>query len=152
MHTTQIEQQLTILLRRVQRIHFTTSSGDVVLDRSAYGIMCRLADDGAQRLGSLAQAFGLDPSTITRQVQSLEQAGLVERRTDPQDRRASLLDLTSEGQEVLASTREHRREWLRAALSHWTEEDRQEFGRLLEQFNVSIDKLVKERLTEERPA
>jgi DNA-binding MarR family transcriptional regulator len=143
-HTTQIEQQLTILLRRVQRIHFTTSSGDVELDRAAYGIMCRLVDEGPHRLGSLAQAFGLDPSTITRQVQALEQAKLVHRRSDPRDRRASILDLTVEGREVVTATRERRRAWLNATLADWAEEDQQEFGRLLEMFNLSIEKLVQE--------
>jgi DNA-binding MarR family transcriptional regulator len=140
MHT-QIEQQLTILVRRVQRIHFSTDEGDVEMDRSAYGIMCRLLDGGPQRLGSVAQAFGLDPSTITRQVQSLEQRAWVERRADPTDRRASLLDLTSEGREVITSTRNRRRKWMREALSDWDDTDLREFGRLLEQFNASIDAL-----------
>jgi DNA-binding MarR family transcriptional regulator len=144
MHTTHIEQQLTILLRRVQRIHFTTSSGEVELDRSAYGILCRLVDEGPQRLGSLAQAFGLDPSTITRQVQALEHAGLVERRPDPSDRRASLLDLSAQGRQVLVATRERRRAWLTAALGDWDDHDHEEFGRLLEKFNLSIDKVVHE--------
>src|SRR4051812_49663199 len=75
MPTTQIEQQLTILLRRVQRIHLVTSSGEVALDRSAYGIMCRLVDEGGQRLGSLAHAFGLDPPTITPPVPGLRPGG-----------------------------------------------------------------------------
>ena len=142
MHTTHIEQQMTLLLRRVQRIHFTTSSGEVELDRSAYGILCRLVDEGPQRLGSLAQAFGLDPSTITRQVQALEHGGFVERRPDPTDRRASLLDLSAQGREVLIATRARRREWLQAALGDWDDHDHEEFGRLLEKFNLSIDKVV----------
>jgi DNA-binding MarR family transcriptional regulator len=143
MHTTtQIEQQLTILLRRVQRIHVTTAAGQVELDRSAYGIMCRLADEGPHRLGSLAQVFGLDPSTITRQVQSLEHAGWAERRPDPTDRRAAILDLTSEGREVLHSTRDRRRAWLREAINDWPDTDQEEFGRLLEKFNLSLDQLV----------
>lgn len=142
MHTTQIEQQLTILLRRVQRIHITTSAGEIELDRSAYGILCRLVDEGPQRLGSLAQAFGLDPSTITRQVQALEHEGFVERRHDPTDRRASLLDLSDQGREVLSATRNRRREWLQAALGDWDAHDHEEFGRLLEKFNLSIDKIV----------
>ncbi len=49
----QIEQQITVLLRRVQRIHLSTTTGDVALERSAYGIMCKLADEGPQRLGAL---------------------------------------------------------------------------------------------------
>ncbi len=142
MDTTRIEQQLTILLRRTQRIHFTTATGEVELDRSGYGIMCRLHDEGAQRLSSLAQAFGLDPSTITRQVQALEANGLVLRQVDPTDRRASLLDLSEEGRELLTETRERRRAWLQAALDDWSAHDLEELGRLLEKFNGSIDRLV----------
>lgn len=142
MSTAQIEQQLTILFRRVQRIHLSTSTGEIELDRSGYGIMCRLADEGAQRLSALAAAFGLDPSTITRQVQSLEQAGLVVREVDPSDRRASLLSLSEEGSAVLSDTRQTRRQHLRQAMSHWSEEEQDQFGRLLAKFNDSIDALV----------
>jgi DNA-binding MarR family transcriptional regulator len=136
-----IEQQMTVLLRRVQRIHLATSSGPMSLERSAYGIMCKLADDGSQRLGALATAFGLDPSTITRQVQALEEAGLATRQTDPSDRRASLLDLTPSGREVLEQTRSVRRSRFFQAMENWPASDREEFGRLLEQFNVDMDRL-----------
>ncbi len=142
MHTTQIEQQLTILLRRVQSIHLVTSDGEIELDRSAYGIMCRLADEGPSRLGVLAQAFGLDPSTITRQVQSLEAGGFVERTTDPTDRRASILVLSDVGETVLRNTREYRRGRLREVLNDWSDADQEELGRLLEKFNTSLDELM----------
>jgi DNA-binding MarR family transcriptional regulator len=138
----QIEQQLTVLLRRVQRIHISTSAGDIDLDRSAYGLMCRLADEGPQRLGALATAFGLDPSTITRQVQALEKSGLAARSVDREDRRASILDLTEEGRTVLERTRSYRRSRLEQALADWPDEDREQLGRLLEQLNVSIARLV----------
>jgi DNA-binding MarR family transcriptional regulator len=138
----QIEQQVTVLLRRVQRIHLMTRSGEVNLERSAYGIMCKLADEGPQRLGALATTFGLDPSTITRQVQALEETGLAHRRTDSSDRRASILDLTSTGRETLEQTRSHRRARLRQAIADWSETDRQEFARLMLQFNQSLDRLL----------
>ena len=137
-----IEQQLTVLLRRVQRIHMVTGSGDVHLERSSYGILCQLADEGPQRLGSLATAFGLDPSTITRQVQALESLGLAERSTDPTDRRASILDLTGEGRVALDRTRQHRRDRLRQALADWEASDREEFARLLTKFNESVEGLL----------
>ena len=140
----QIEQQMTTLLRRVQRIHLSTTVGDVNLERSAYGIMCKLADEGPQRLGALAAAFGLDPSTITRQVQALEEIGLAYRKTDPSDRRASILDLTPNGREVLDDTRDRRRSRLQAALSDWPEADLTDFGRLLKEFNASLDRLLEE--------
>jgi DNA-binding MarR family transcriptional regulator len=140
----QIEQQMTMLLRRVQRIHVSTQVGEVNLERSAYGIMCKLADEGPHRLGALASAFGLDPSTITRQVQALEEIGLAARSSDPSDRRASILDLTGPGREVLEQTREHRRSVLRQVLADWSEDDLNDFGRLLKEFNASMDRLVDE--------
>jgi DNA-binding MarR family transcriptional regulator len=140
----QIEQQMTVLLRRVQRIHLSTQAGEVQLERSAYGIMAKLADEGPQRLGALATAFGLDPSTITRQVQALEEIGLAARETDPSDRRASILDLTPHGREVLERTREHRRSVLRQALADWPDADLDDFGRLLKEFNASLDALIVE--------
>lgn len=140
--TEQIEQQLTMLLRRVQSIHISTSSGEMDLDRSAYGIMCRLADEGPQRLGSLASTFGLDPSTITRQVQALEKAELVQRRSDEDDRRASIVDLTEEGSTVLAHTRAYRRERLEEVFGDWPETDRDELARLLTKVNDSIAELA----------
>ena len=142
---TQIEQQITVLLRRVQRIHLSTTTGDVNLERSAYGIMCKLADEGPQRLGALATSFGLDPSTITRQVQALEEIGLAARITDPSDRRASILDLTEKGHDVLEATRTHRRARQRQALDDWSESDLTDFGRLLKEFNASLDGLIDER-------
>jgi DNA-binding MarR family transcriptional regulator len=136
-----VEQHLTVLLRRVQHIHLTTAAGELDVDRSAYGIMCRLADEGPQRLGSLATAFGLDPSTITRQVQALEASGLAERALDPTDRRAAILDLSEEGRRTLAQAREYRRSKFKEILTDWSEEDRSEFARLLEQFNLTAEKL-----------
>lgn len=140
----QIEQQLTVLLRRVQRIHLSTSSGDVNLERSAYGIMAKLADGGPHRLGALASAFGLDPSTITRQVQALVELGLAQRTTDPTDRRASILDLTDVGREVFERTRATRREKLQSAFAEWRVEDVRQFSRLLTDFNGSLDRILGE--------
>ena len=140
-----IEQQVTRLLRRSQRIHLSTGAGEVFLERSAYGILCQLADEGPQRLGALATTFGLDPSTITRQVRALEDAGLAARTTDESDRRASILDLTPEGRGILDRTRAHRRERLRNAMHDWTDDERVEFGRLLAKFNVAVDRFTAEQ-------
>lgn len=139
-----IEQQMTVLLRRVQRIHLYTTSGEVHLERSAYSLLCQLADQGPQRLGALAAAFGLDPSTITRQVHALESAGLTGRSEDPSDRRAAIVDLTEEGREALHRTREYRRRRLEEITSAWSDTDRSDFGRLLEQFNTAVDALLEQ--------
>ena len=140
-----IEQQLTVLLRRAVRIHLTTQHGELALERSAYAILSKLVDDGPQRPGVLADAFGVDSSTITRQVQDLERSALAMREKDPTDGRAFMLQPTPQGRDVLKQTREHRRARLQQALMDWPEADLYQFGRLLKEFNASLDRLTHER-------
>lgn len=56
--------------------------------------------DGASQ-SELAQSLCVEAPTITRMVQRLGQAGLVERTTDPEDARVTRLHVTSKGQDVL---------------------------------------------------
>jgi MarR family transcriptional regulator, transcriptional regulator for hemolysin len=46
----------------------------------------------------LARSLGIEGPTLTRHLDSLERAGLVERRRDPSDRRAVQVELTNAGQ------------------------------------------------------
>jgi DNA-binding MarR family transcriptional regulator len=69
-----------------------------------------LADSTRQLcMGDVASILGVVPRAVTPQVDALEQAGLVRRRTDPDNRRAILLDLTDEGAEVRRALVEQRR-------------------------------------------
>jgi DNA-binding MarR family transcriptional regulator len=134
-----IEQQLFKLLRRTNAIHVTTSTGEIELERSSYGILCLLADEGPQRLGSIATAFRLDPSTVTRQVQTVVNLGMAEKATDPADRRATVLSLTSFGAETVKQARDHRRLMLDEILKDWTTAEREGFATALGRFNATID-------------
>ena len=61
---------------------------------------------GPLRLGDLAAAEGIAPSTLTRMVAVLEDLGYVRRDSDPKDARASTLAITTEGHETLERLRE----------------------------------------------
>ncbi|MFS3128817.1 MarR family winged helix-turn-helix transcriptional regulator [Nocardioides sp. Bht2] len=135
----EIEQQLFILFRRSQAIHVSTKSGDFELDRSIYGILCLLDDEGPMRLGAIAHRFRLDPSTITRQVQAVIRLGLAAKRVDPTDRRAAILNLTPLGEETIAQARAHRRQVLYSILGNWSETQRWEFLAALRRFNNTVD-------------
>src|SRR6202041_563669 len=56
---------------------------------------------GPLRLGDLAAAEGIAPSTLTRLVAVLEDLGYVRRDADPKDARASTLAITREGHETM---------------------------------------------------
>ena len=67
-----------------------------------------LARHGAVRLGALAEHLRIAPRSATEVVDTLAAAGLVERRPDPADRRATLVALTDRGTEVTAAIRSAR--------------------------------------------
>ncbi|SCL67471.1 MarR family winged helix-turn-helix transcriptional regulator [Micromonospora peucetia] len=54
----------------------------------------------------LAEGLGCDRSNVTALVDKLERAGLVERRTDPADRRQKTLVVTGPGRQVRARVRQ----------------------------------------------
>jgi DNA-binding MarR family transcriptional regulator len=60
---------------------------------------------GPLRLGDLAAAEGIAPSTLTRLVAVLEELGYVQRCADPKDARASTLAITPKGHETLEQLR-----------------------------------------------
>ncbi len=60
---------------------------------------------GPMRLGDLAAAEGIAPSTLTRLVTALEDSGYVRRFADPTDARASTLAITPHGQDALERIR-----------------------------------------------
>jgi DNA-binding MarR family transcriptional regulator len=60
---------------------------------------------GPLRLGDLAAAEGVAPSTLTRLVAALEELGYVRRDADPRDARASTLAITDEGHATLERLR-----------------------------------------------
>ncbi len=134
-----IEQELTLLVRRAQKVHLRGGPTEQVVERAAYGILAWLHDTGPLRSSELAAHFHLDASTISRQVAALEQAGLVTREPDPDDRRALRLRLTEHGRGVLKKTRAERRGVVRELLRSWSPEDLASFASLLEAFNAGLD-------------
>jgi DNA-binding MarR family transcriptional regulator len=134
-----VERELTLLVRRVQRVDLHhREQGPQLLEQPAYCVLVRVHDSGPLRLGALATAFALDVSTVSRQVQALEAAGLVHRDPDPSDRRASLLTITSAGRDALRRTRASRQQLLGDLLATWSAQDLATFAGLLERFNADL--------------
>lgn len=113
------------------------------LPRSDFLTLARLAgvtqDGEACRSSDLAHAVGLDPSTMSRRVASLIDRGLVERETDPGDRRAHRLRITAAGEEALTTERARRVALVTDALAGWDEADRTELARLLGKLSDTLE-------------
>ncbi|WP_432889743.1 MarR family winged helix-turn-helix transcriptional regulator [Kribbella sp. CA-245084] len=88
--------------------------------------------DRALRLSELAAQLGIVPRSATSVVDDLEAAGLVERQPDPHDRRATLVDLTPNGRQILNTLREKRRDVMVSQLSRLSDTEQQTLAHLLQ--------------------
>ena len=104
--------------------------------------LATIGKTGPMRLGDLAAAEGIAPSTLTRLVTALEDSGYVRRLTDPSDARASTLSITPHGQDALQRIRAETTLMLTASLDLLTPDQRSALAAALP---------VLERLAEAQP-
>jgi DNA-binding MarR family transcriptional regulator len=134
-----ISHELTMFVRRAIRMQDKRRDPNGLgLDRAAYHLLGRLATEGPGRLSTIAADMDVDLSVVSRQVAALEAAGLVERESDPTDRRASRVTATDAGLELFHRNRAQLRGKLRGLLADWTEAERIEFARLMRRFNEAL--------------
>jgi DNA-binding MarR family transcriptional regulator len=71
-----------------------------------FGVLARVYGSSLRRapmtMKELADALGMDPTTLNRTLKPLEAQGLVTTAPDPHDRRARLIHLTAPGKDRLA--------------------------------------------------
>ncbi|MFE0583106.1 MarR family winged helix-turn-helix transcriptional regulator [Streptomyces sp. NPDC058874] len=128
-------------ISRVARLH-RIAAGRLLRDLGLHPgqefLMMHLWDNGAVRQSELIKAVGLDPSTVTKMLQRLEQSGHVRRRPDPADRRASLVEATEASCELLAEVSRAWGELERQTLDGLDGAERAELGRLLGKVEASL--------------
>jgi len=88
---------------------------------------------GAIRLSDLSGRLHIAPRSATEVVDALESRGLVERRPDPSDRRATLVELTAHGTDVLGAIRTARGTEAERVFDRLTPADRDHLARILRQ-------------------
>jgi len=131
-----VEHELARLLRRVRSLtRVMAQEVHPDLDPTAYGLLVRLDEVGQARLTDLAAYFGVGKPTLSRQVALLGRLGLIRGRADPEDRRATRLELTEEAARRIQGVRRSRRGQLQAELERWPAADVARLGELLGRLN-----------------
>jgi DNA-binding MarR family transcriptional regulator len=131
-----LEREVALLLRRSRAIQGRLA-GELHqdLDGAAYGLLVLLDDAGPLRASDVVGRLGLDKSTVSRQVASLVDLGLVDRAADPDDGRAQVLSTSTEGHRRLSRLRDARRARWEADLAGWETSDVATLAQLLGRLN-----------------
>lgn len=107
------------------------------LSGTPLGILKALAVSDA-RAGDLAARLQIAPSVVSRAVVPLEQAGLVERTTEPDDARATRLRLTAAGRERLELARREFADRFTPVLDDWDADDVTALTRLMDRLESTL--------------
>ncbi|GAA2924975.1 MarR family winged helix-turn-helix transcriptional regulator [Streptomyces enissocaesilis] len=128
-------------ISRTARLH-RIAAGRLLRDLGLYPgqefVMMHLWDAGPVRQSELIKAVGLDPSTVTKTLQRLEQSGHVRRRPDPADRRAALVEATGRSCGLKAQVEQAWQRLEEITLAGLDEPERKELLRLLDRVEVNL--------------
>ncbi len=94
------------------------------LSFSALSVLHTLSRVGPCRLSDLVRTEQIKQPALTSAVARLERDGLVERRPDPRDGRASMLSLTADGQSIVSRRQADRAERLGRLIGRHSPADR----------------------------
>jgi DNA-binding MarR family transcriptional regulator len=104
------------------------------LDQPSHSTLRHRLAWGPMRPTALAEVLGTGASYISKIVGRLEADGLVQRSTDPSDRRASLVTLTEAGEVAARGVYELGDRMIEEVLAGWSEADVQLYTELTERF------------------
>jgi DNA-binding MarR family transcriptional regulator len=90
---------------RLMRRRFDERARQVGATRAQWRALTTLSRNEGLNQGALADLLEVEPITLCRMIDRLEESGLVERRRDPADRRAWQLFLTDKSKPILADLR-----------------------------------------------
>jgi DNA-binding MarR family transcriptional regulator len=115
--------------RLSRRLRPTTAAGS--LTSSEVDVLVAAEREGPVRLSDLAQFTGLNPTMLSRLVPHLEDAGLLRRLPEPNDRRVCRVEATGKGRRLLERIRSERNDVLSRRLAELEPGEREAISRAI---------------------
>lgn len=100
-------------------------------------VLVMLAAGSRMNLSAVAEGLGVNASNASRTCGRLVNLGLVDRQTDPHDRRHVSLALSRSGQRLVADVMRHRERVLAEVVSAMSDRDRRLLTEALTAFNAA---------------
>ena len=128
--------QVSRLLRRT----FDARARGIGVTRPQWQVLTLLNRHAGINQGGLADILEVEPITLGRMIDRLQDAQLVERRADPADRRAWRLYLTTKGDGLLDQLRPLARDTYDIALEGVSDDDRAQLMAILDRMRGNLSR------------
>lgn len=125
---------------RLMRRSFDTRARGIGVTRPQWRVLTTLLRNEGCNQGRLAELLDVEPITVCRMVDRLQEADLVERRADPADRRSWRLFLTAKAHELLAQLRPLAEALIDDALEGVSEADQATLRATLERIRQNLSR------------
>jgi DNA-binding MarR family transcriptional regulator len=142
-----LEERLLALILRANRARIYEDllrGANVRMDKALYPVLSVTAAIGPVRVSNVAGALGLNPTTASRHLASLEEMGLVSRSNSEEDGRAAVVDVTKAGRKAVGDLRKTRRRLFAEMLDDFDDAELKRFGdyldRLFQAFEAAAGK------------
>ncbi|GAA3881623.1 hypothetical protein GCM10022381_24850 [Leifsonia kafniensis] len=133
----EVEEQMGVLFGFIQsNVRAAALAIDPALQPFGLKVLRQLAKMGPLHSSVLADALFVDRSIISRQVKQLQELGLVETRSDPEDGRARYVAATDEAITRLAAIRGSDKLVIFSHMNSWPEEDLRTFAGYLKRLTT----------------
>lgn len=125
---------------RLLRRSFDERARTIGVTRPQWRVLTTLTRNEGINQGGLAELLEVEPITLCRMVDRLQESGLVERRSDPNDRRAWQLYLTAKAQPLLAQLGAHAEQLFAEALEGLSVEESAALASSLERVRQNLSR------------
>ena len=140
-----MEENLGSIMAQVSRLmrrDFDAKARTIGVTRPQWQVLTLLNLHQGINQGGLAEMLEVEPITMGRMIDRLQDANLVERRADPADRRAWRLFLTTKAQDMLEQLRPMANETFDAALEGITAAQRDQIVALMRKIRDNLSRRV----------
>ncbi|MEU1286345.1 MarR family transcriptional regulator [Kitasatospora sp. NPDC005856] len=135
-----VEREVALMFRRGRaRVAELSRRVHPGLEGMAYSLLGYIEQAGPVRVTDAGAHFSIGKATVSRQIRTLEELGLVARETDPLDRRSALVSLTEDGRRRYLAAHDARMRRVREVMGGWSPQDVDRFAELLHRFNDVLE-------------
>jgi DNA-binding MarR family transcriptional regulator len=142
-----VEQLLTVTHGIRRRHNAELAEYDLSVPRGR--LLMAMHQLGQPKMSELAASLDLNARTITTAVDTLEREGILERRADPSDRRATRLHLTDAGRRQIADWQDFQRKLADRAMAPLSAVERRWLKRVLDKIRGGLGSL--EAVSRQKP-
>ena len=121
-----------------RRLRKTAAGAEAGLTPTRISLLHTIHRLGPLRLSELAAEEGINPTMLSRIVADLADGGLIDRVSDPGDKRAALVATTKKGSKLIERMRRERTDVLSVAITTLTYQER----RLIEKALPALESLA----------